>query len=164
MIGSKRRGLLNATARSAAAAALLGFTLATGGCGQPASSPPAAPAAGTTAEDHSHDGADEGHADAAGDEVAAALAKLSPEDRTLAEAQKVCVVSKGELGSMGTPIKVEHNGKAYFLCCEHCREAFEKEPDKLIAELPAAATADTAPAAEGAVAPATEPAADSTAK
>src|SRR5262245_595092 len=135
MIGTGTRGIVETFARGAVAAALLGFVVATGGCGQSPSSPPAAPTAGTVAAEHAHDAASGGQVAEAGDEIAAALAKLTPEDRVLAEAQKVCVVSRGELGSMGTPVKVEHNGKAYFLCCEHCREPFEKDPEKLISEL-----------------------------
>lgn len=43
----------------------------------------------------------------------------------------------GALGSMGTPVKVEHEGKAYFLCCEHCRDPFLADPGKYIAGLDA---------------------------
>src|SRR5262245_55084267 len=39
------------------------------------------------------------------DKIAAALAKLSPEDRKSAEAQKICPVSQKPLGSMDTPVK-----------------------------------------------------------
>lgn len=166
MIGSKIPGMFQTAARGSASAALLGFVLASGGCGQPASSPPAGSTTGTAAESHAHDGIADGHAAEAGDEVAAALAKLSADDRALADTQKVCVVSAGELGSMGTPVKVEHDGKTYFLCCEHCREPFEKDPEGFIAKLNAGPAggdaAGAAPAADGAATPATEPAAETT--
>src|SRR5262245_59710560 len=50
-----------------------------------------------------------GPAAAKGDDakIEAALAKLSPEDRKIAEQQKFCAVSnKSRLGGMGTPVKL----------------------------------------------------------
>lgn len=63
--------------------------------------------------------------------IQAALAKLSPEDRQVAQAQKFCVIMKStELGSMGKPIKLLRNGKPLFLCCAGCIEQAEaKWPD-----------------------------------
>src|SRR6476469_7672944 len=43
--------------------------------------------------------------DNANAEIVAALAKLSAEDRAIAEKQKVCPVSGEPLGTMGAPIK-----------------------------------------------------------
>jgi hypothetical protein len=54
------------------------------------------------------------------EKVKASLALLSPEDRKVAEAQKVCPVSGEALGSMGTPYKVELEGQPVFLCCDGC--------------------------------------------
>src|SRR5204863_7725143 len=49
----------------------------------------------------------------------AALAKLKPEDRKLAEAQKFCaVLTKNRLGTMGAPVKVMIKDKPVFLCCK----------------------------------------------
>lgn len=68
-------------------------------------------------------------------EVKAALAKLSPEDRAVAEAQKTCPVTDELLGSMGTPIKVTVEGRDVFVCCEGCidelKNNFGKYADKL---------------------------------
>ena len=118
-----------------AAAAVFGFILTCSGCGQ---APPAGTAAApeTAADDHAHEHGEEGH-DHSHDasDVEAAMAKLSPEDRALAEAQKVCVVSKEPLGSMGAPIKVEHDGEVAFLCCAGCRDAFEADPHKYLTAL-----------------------------
>ena len=61
-------------------------------------------------------------------EVKAALAKLSPEDRQLAEAQKTCPVSGEPLGSMGTPDKLTLNGEPVFICCKSCQKAAESDP------------------------------------
>lgn len=52
--------------------------------------------------------------------VAAALAKLSPEDRKLAEAQRWCPVLGEELGSMDVPVKLDLGGKPVFVCCRGC--------------------------------------------
>jgi hypothetical protein len=150
--------------------AIVGGALLCAGCGQPASDAPTASSDAPAAQAESHEGhSHEGHeheGDAAA--IAEAMAKLSPEDRALAEKQKVCVVAKEPLGSMGTPIKVEHNGEVAFLCCSGCKEAFEADPDKFLAALKAdgeaaavpAAEGETAPATEGEPAPATEPAAE----
>jgi len=68
-------------------------------------------------------------------EIIAALSKLSAEDRSLAERQRVCPVTMFPLGSMGTPPKVEIDGQIVFLCCEGCREALLEEPEKYLAIL-----------------------------
>ncbi|RIK72256.1 MAG: hypothetical protein DCC67_19515 [Planctomycetota bacterium] len=59
-------------------------------------------------------------------EVERELAKLPPEDRAQAAAQKICPVSEQPLGSMGTPIKVTVGDKSFFICCDGCREDAEK--------------------------------------
>lgn len=63
--------------------------------------------------------------------IQASLAKLSPADRKLAEAQKNCVILKDSpLGSMGKPVKLIRDGKPVFLCCEGCvDQALEKWPE-----------------------------------
>jgi hypothetical protein len=67
-------------------------------------------------------------------EVKANLAKLSPADRALAEAQKFCPET-GDLlgsGSMGKPFKVMIQGQAVFLCCDGCRDDALKHPEKTL--------------------------------
>lgn len=61
--------------------------------------------------------------------------KLPEADAKLALAQQVCPVSGEHLGSMDTPIKVEFEGKAAFLCCDSCKDGFDKEPAKYLAKL-----------------------------
>jgi hypothetical protein len=69
------------------------------------------------------------------DEVKANLAKLSPEDRALAEKQKYCVEQPDELlGSMGVPVKVSIKGDTVFVCCKSCEKNARKDPDKAIAK------------------------------
>lgn len=65
------------------------------------------------------------------------LAALSPEDRALAEKQGTCPVSGEPLGEMGTPVKVEVDGKVVFLCCDHCRGKFDENPQEYLAKIEA---------------------------
>jgi hypothetical protein len=60
---------------------------------------------------------------------------LSPEDRLLAQKQKVCPVTGAELDSMGGPVRVLVNGKPVFICCEGCRQPLLKEPAKYLQRL-----------------------------
>ncbi|HBO44413.1 MAG TPA: hypothetical protein DD670_10870 [Planctomycetaceae bacterium] len=77
----------------------------------------------------------QGH-DTPADDREAALAKLSPEDRALAEKQKVCPVSGDLLGSMGVPYKVTVEGRDVMLCCPGCEKAIKEDPEKYLAKLP----------------------------
>jgi Cu(I)/Ag(I) efflux system membrane fusion protein len=81
--------------------------------------------------------------------IRAALAKLSPEDRQLAEAQVYCAVeNKNRLGAMGPPVKVELQGQVVFLCCDGCEGDARAHPNETLAaarRLRAAARAGSAP-------------------
>ncbi|HET6576534.1 MAG TPA: efflux RND transporter periplasmic adaptor subunit [Fimbriiglobus sp.] len=55
-------------------------------------------------------------------EITAALARLGPADRALAEKQRVCPITHKRLGSMGAPPKLTIHGKPVFICCEGCEE------------------------------------------
>jgi hypothetical protein len=62
--------------------------------------------------------------------IRAALAKLSPEDRKLAESQKFCpVLPTSRLGSMGTPVKLRVQGETVFVCCSGCTKKALANPD-----------------------------------
>jgi hypothetical protein len=69
-------------------------------------------------------------------EIKANLAKLSPEDRALAEKQKFCVEQPDERlgGSMGVPIKLMIKGEPVFICCGGCKKNALKDPDKTLAK------------------------------
>jgi hypothetical protein len=113
-------------------AVLLAALLAAGGCKDEKSTKvtqttptAAATPAGTTTTTGSVD-SDEA-------EIKANLAKLSPEDRALAEKQKYCVEQKDELlGSMGVPIKLTIKGEAVFICCGGCKKNALKDEDKTL--------------------------------
>lgn len=118
---------------------MLPFALGLSGCGASTSSK--APeqdskpsVAGKSNDDHG-DHAGHAHESASNPEVVEALAELSPEDRSLAERQKICPVTGELLGSMGAPIKVDVNGKPVFICCEGCKEELLKKPDEYLAKL-----------------------------
>lgn len=67
--------------------------------------------------------------------VRVAMAKLSPEDRKIAESQRMCPVADYRLGAMGVPQKVDVNGTPVFICCAGCRESLLDEPEKYLAKL-----------------------------
>ena len=101
--------------------------------------------AGTTGEvvsnhdhgDHDHgDPSADGQADGASmEEKMSGLKTLSAEDYESAMAQHVCPVSGEMLGTMGTPEKVDVNGKSVWICCEGCKDKLLADPDKYLAEL-----------------------------
>ena len=63
--------------------------------------------------------------------VTAAMAKLPPDDRTAAGAQKWCPVLGGRLGSMGVPVKVAlGGGRSVFVCCKGCVKEAAADPAK----------------------------------
>ena len=46
-----------------------------------------------------------------------------------------CVVSGEELGTMGKPVVVVHEGTTVKFCCKSCIPEFEEDPAKYIAKL-----------------------------
>jgi Cu(I)/Ag(I) efflux system membrane fusion protein len=67
--------------------------------------------------------------------VRASLNLLDPEDRKLAEAQRLCPVTGEPLGSMGKPIKLSVKGETVFVCCKGCPEDALADPDKTLAKV-----------------------------
>lgn len=118
---------------------MLPFALGLSGCGASASSKApeqdSKPSAAEKSSDDHGDHASHAKESAQDREVVEALAELSPEDRLLAEKQKVCPVTGELLGSMGIPLKVDVNGKPVFICCEGCKEELLKKPDEYLAKL-----------------------------
>jgi uncharacterized protein (TIGR02231 family) len=63
------------------------------------------------------------------------LAKLSPEDRHLAEAQVWCAVDQeSPLGISGPPFKMMLNGKPVFFCCKGCEAEAKAHPNETLAD------------------------------
>ncbi len=77
----------------------------------------------TASPDHPHD------------EQQASFAKLSAEDRPLAEAQGYCAVTGEPLGSMGPPLKLMVNDQPVFVCCKGCEKKATSHPDQTLAKV-----------------------------
>jgi len=61
------------------------------------------------------------------------MAKLSPEDRRLAETQFFCAIDPDSpLGSMGPILKVVVKGQPVFLCCKGCEAEAKAHPDETL--------------------------------
>lgn len=67
--------------------------------------------------------------------VACGDPKSAPE-ASAGGAQKICPVSGEELGSMGDPVVVSHEGKEVKLCCDSCVAEFKADPAKFAAMVP----------------------------
>ena len=68
--------------------------------------------------------------------IRAALARLSPDERRLAENQRFCAVIEGaRLGSRGTPRKVMIKGQPVFLCCKGCEAEAKAHPDETLVKV-----------------------------
>ena len=48
---------------------------------------------------------------------------------------KTCVVTDNDLGSMGDPQRIVHNGQEIKFCCAPCIAKFQKNPEKYLAKL-----------------------------
>lgn len=94
-------------------------------------------------EEHAHEGEEEDEEADEARRIEENMAKLSEEDRELAMAQKICPVG-GELGSMGTPMKVDVEGRTVFICCEGCEKPLLEDPAKYLAKLDAPEEAEEA--------------------
>lgn len=66
------------------------------------------------------------------EKIRQSLAKLPPDDRKLAEAQKVCPITDELLGLMGVPAKVIVMGVPVFVCCHGCDEAVLSKPEETL--------------------------------
>ncbi len=66
----------------------------------------------------------------------AALKKLTPQDRALAEKQRFCpILENSLLGSMGVPVKVMVDGKPVFVCCPACEKPATSKPQETLKKL-----------------------------
>jgi uncharacterized protein (TIGR03000 family) len=64
------------------------------------------------------------------------LAKLSLEDRKLAESQKLCAVQEQvRLGAVGSPVKVMIKGQPVFLCCDACLTRAQNNPEQTLEQV-----------------------------
>jgi hypothetical protein len=69
-------------------------------------------------------------------EIKENLAKLSPEDRKLADAQRFCAIDEDHrLGEMGVPYKVMIMEQPVLLCCKGCEKDAKNNPEKTLAKV-----------------------------
>ena len=104
------------------------------GCGTSAPPQPTDAEPGTEAPlmDHAQQ---QDPAEQQGEEVRAALAGLSPEDRHSAQQQRICPVTGEPLGSMGEPIKLEVEGREVWICCAGCENPLREDPEQYLTKL-----------------------------
>ena len=48
---------------------------------------------------------------------------------------ETCIVSGQNLGSMGEPVEIDHNGRTVKFCCQGCVDKFNDDPDKYLERL-----------------------------
>ena len=68
-------------------------------------------------------------------EVIEALEKLTDAEKESVKEQRMCPVGEQILGSMGPPLKVDHNGETIWVCCEGCIDLFKESPDEYLLAL-----------------------------
>ena len=64
-----------------------------------------------------------------------AMAQLSPDEREVAQKQKLCPVAGKPLGAMGVPKKVRVEGHDVFICCKGCEQSLKSNPEKYLKKL-----------------------------
>jgi len=47
----------------------------------------------------------------------------------------ICIVTDNELGSMGDPISLIHEGQEVKFCCRPCVKKFQRDPQRYLAQL-----------------------------
>ncbi len=62
------------------------------------------------------------------------VAVATTADQAAIAQQRVCVVTGGQLGAMGTPIKITAGGQSLFICCKGCVGKVEKNPSQYLAK------------------------------
>jgi uncharacterized protein (TIGR02231 family) len=68
--------------------------------------------------------------------IKAAMARLSPEDRKLAEAQVFCAIDQdSRLGSTGPILKEMVKGRPVFICCKGCAGEVRANPDEALKQM-----------------------------
>lgn len=68
-------------------------------------------------------------------EVIKALEKFTDAERDAIKAQEYCPVGEQILGSMGPPLKIDHQGNTVWVCCEGCVSTFNETPTEYLQKL-----------------------------
>lgn len=69
------------------------------------------------------------------EKIAAAMAKLTPENRKLAQSQRLCPIRHEPLGTMGVPVKLVLAGSPVFVCCKACVAEAQADPGKTLLQV-----------------------------
>ena len=77
------------------------------------------------------------------DDGMAAQQEITNSDAAKVYPLKNCVVSGEELGSMGEPVSMTHNGQEVKFCCKDCVGEFKADPEKFLAKLSAGETGES---------------------
>jgi hypothetical protein len=64
--------------------------------------------------------------------IAANMASLPKDDRTRAQAQRICPIRNELLGLMGKPVKLVFDGRSFFVCCKSCVGEAKAEPRQML--------------------------------
>lgn len=70
-------------------------------------------------------------------------AAAPPQEASASYPLDVCVVSGKELGSMGEPHVIMHEGTEVRFCCDQCVPKFEENPEKYLAMIEAGQADET---------------------
>ncbi|MEE2642256.1 MAG: efflux RND transporter periplasmic adaptor subunit [Planctomycetota bacterium] len=68
-------------------------------------------------------------------EVIKALEKFTATERERIRKQVLCPVGDQVLGSMGPPLKIEHEGQTIWVCCDGCISLFSETPAEYLQKL-----------------------------
>ncbi len=67
--------------------------------------------------------------------VLGACAKTGPTSGAKPYLLNTCLVTENELGSMGDPVSLDHEGQQVKLCCKPCVKKFQADPQKYLSKL-----------------------------
>ncbi|HEY1171758.1 MAG TPA: TRASH domain-containing protein [Verrucomicrobiae bacterium] len=67
--------------------------------------------------------------------AALTICAVNAEEKKTEKKAELCPVSGEELGSMGKPYVIQHQGKEVKLCCKSCEKDFKKNPDKYLKKI-----------------------------
>lgn len=67
--------------------------------------------------------------------VLAACAATGPTSGAKPYPLNTCIVTENELGSMGDPVSINHEGQQVKFCCKPCVKKFQADPQKYLSKL-----------------------------
>jgi hypothetical protein len=80
-------------------------------------------------------GCDSGHDHSKHNHEAAPAAKPTGDQNVKPYPLKTCLVSGEELGKMGKPARIVHEGQEILLCCDGCKKDFRKDTARFMKKI-----------------------------